>query len=50
MATSTGIDNQYRVKMAVTNYAQLKEWVVGINVLIKEKHSLSKLSALVVGS
>ena len=37
----------YRVKLAATSYEQLKESIVGLNCLIKEKANLSRLAALV---
>jgi len=41
------LNRQYRVKLQATCYEQLKEWIVGINLLIKEKQSLSRLSSLI---
>lgn len=38
--------HQYRVKLAATSYDQLKEWIVGINHLIKEKANLSRYASL----
>ena len=40
---------QYRVKLAATSYQQLKEWIVGLNCLIKEKANLTRLATLVTG-